>query len=223
MASIKDLKCEFCKTYHTNKYNLDRHQKTTKKCIEIQKSQGLQVEVPLTKCPHCNVDYSFLGIKTHLDLCPVKKAMDKNVIKIYGGNATININQAIVDSNEEKSSYPANTVANPHELDRDTSDTDQDHYIYCIMEREFVKTGENIYKVGKSTQVFKRIKHYPNDSKVILIAKVKDCHKAEIELLNGLDGNPCIRRANKIGREYYECDDLKSLVSVFNSVYINNL
>ena len=35
--------CEFCKKSFTDKSNLNRHQKTTKKCLEIQKQEAEKV------------------------------------------------------------------------------------------------------------------------------------------------------------------------------------
>jgi uncharacterized Zn-finger protein len=198
------LKCEYCSIFQTTRGNLEKHQRTSKKCIDIQKSLGLQVEDPIVKCPYCNKDYNILGLKQHIDLCPVKKTQEQNIVNVYGNNATINI------------------VAPNDEVKKEEKIDIEDHYIYCILEREFIKTKEKIYKVGKSTQVFKRIKQYPNDSKVILIAKVKDCHKAERELLSLLDTDPKVNRADKIGREYYECD-IQDLTRLFYIVCLHNV
>ena len=42
-------------------------------------------------------------------------------------------------------------------------------YIYLLQEREFIKTLENIYKIGKSKQEnLKRIQNYPNGTELII-------------------------------------------------------
>jgi len=42
-------------------------------------------------------------------------------------------------------------------------------YIYLLQEREFIKTKENIYKLGKSKQEnLKRIQNYPNGTILII-------------------------------------------------------
>lgn len=89
------------------------------------------------------------------------------------------------------------------------------HYIYILKEREFIKTGENIYKIGKTTQEpLKRMAQYPKGSMVFLIVKVDDCHKAERQLL-GLF-NKTFEQRKDIGREYYHgniCDMIKLIMS----------
>lgn len=198
MSTLTDFKCEYCGSFQTTRGNLEKHQKTTKKCIEIQKVKGLHVENPIRICPYCQKYISVINLKRHIDLCPVKKVQGQNNI------------------DEQKDDATDNEI-----LSEEGKDI-EDHYIYCIIEREFVKSKENIFKVGKSTQIFKRIKQYPNDSKVILIAKVKDCHKAEKELLSFLDSDQKTKRMDKIGREYYECD-IQNLTRLFYTVCLNNV
>jgi len=86
------------------------------------------------------------------------------------------------------------------------------NYIYCLREREFIKTGELIYKVGKTTvNPSKRINQYPNESELILLIQVYNCHIFEKELLKVLDSK--FKRAVSIGREYYEVKNIKDLIT----------
>lgn len=39
--------------------------------------------------------------------------------------------------------------------------------VYLLREREFIKTKENIYKIGKTRDISNRMKQYPNDSEKI--------------------------------------------------------
>lgn len=91
-------------------------------------------------------------------------------------------------------------------------------YIYCLREREFVRTGENIYKCGKTTtHPFKRIKQYPNGSEICLILKVNNCHVAEQEMLKYLDGKfkQALVNGQRIGREYYEGLEEEIIQAIF--------
>lgn len=57
-------------------------------------------------------------------------------------------------------------------------------YIYLLQEREFIKTNENIYKIGKSKQSnLKRILNYPNGTILICQHMCNDCNKLEKELI----------------------------------------
>jgi hypothetical protein len=76
---------------------------------------------------------------------------------------------------------------------------------YLIQEREFVISGENIYKQGKSEQEnTKRPGQYPKGSKLHLYLNTPDCDLVEREILN-LFKEKYIHRTN-IGSEYFEGD-----------------
>lgn len=92
-------------------------------------------------------------------------------------------------------------------------------YLYIVREREFVKSKEHVYKIGRTVKPnpFHRINHYPNNSSIIDIAKVFDPIKAENLLISKLDelcqvpegdSPPKDRLTHRsdIGREYYEGD-----------------
>ena len=57
---------------------------------------------------------------------------------------------------------------------------DNNEFIYLIKEREFIKTKELIYKIGKTKQEnLQRIKSYPNGSILLLYIITNDCDKKE--------------------------------------------
>ena len=79
------------------------------------------------------------------------------------------------------------------------------HYIYVIYEREFIKTGEQIYKIGRTCQEpTDRFKGYPKGSKVILLRCVSDSLKAENLLKKELSDSPKYKHRPDIGAEYYQ-------------------
>jgi hypothetical protein len=89
-------------------------------------------------------------------------------------------------------------------------------FLYMIREREFIRTNENIYKVGKTTQdIHKRLCKYPKNSELILVMKFDNCHKAVKELLK-LARSECKQRRD-IGIEYFESDE-KSLMKLFSRI-----
>ena len=91
--------------------------------------------------------------------------------------------------------------------------TDPGH-IYVIREREFLKTKEHIYKIGKSTCVKKRMMSYPKGSQIELIMYVpNDVHGHERRLLHILR-KQCKKRED-IGMEYFEV----KLKSIKNIIY----
>ena len=45
----------------------------------------------------------------------------------------------------------------------------KDGHIYVVKEREFIKTNENIYKIGRSKNIVRRMPSYPKDSLIYSI------------------------------------------------------
>lgn len=87
-----------------------------------------------------------------------------------------------------------------HPQEEDSGDTD--NFIYLIQEREFIKTHENVYKLGKTVNPKQRLSSYPKGSKVILVLPCTDCNVAESSLLSIFDR--VFTKRIDIGSEYYE-------------------
>lgn len=100
----------------------------------------------------------------------------------------------------------------------------EDNYIYCLIEREFLKSGEPIYKIGKSKQILRRFSNYPKGSKMVFFSKVVDCNLAENDLKNILKSHECIKNIPEIGTEYFLAD-IKDLLKVLFDVCLlhNNI
>jgi hypothetical protein len=87
-------------------------------------------------------------------------------------------------------------------------------YVYIIQEREFIKTSENIFKVGKSKQENnKRINQYPKQSKLLLQIVCDNCDKLEKKLINIFKYKYNHRK--DIGNEYFEGDHEDMIKNIF--------
>lgn len=105
----------------------------------------------------------------------------KNTDNVLGKNIVKNINN--------------DTLSNNIQLTHD--------YIYLLREREFIKTNENIYKIGRTGQCFMaRFKQYPKNSKLEMVIGVNNSIVAENVLKKALT-KKFIKRKD-IGDEYYE-------------------
>lgn len=81
----------------------------------------------------------------------------------------------------------------------------QNEYIYLLQEREFIKTGECIYKIGKTKQEpTRRIRNYPKGTRLLFMICVNDCDAME-RILLGLFLKKFMKRAD-IGNEYFQGD-----------------
>jgi len=66
--------CEYCKNTYSSKSSLNNHQKTTKKCLEIQKSLNKKTDILEFSCKYCDKKFtSKQNIKKHEIFCNIKK------------------------------------------------------------------------------------------------------------------------------------------------------
>jgi hypothetical protein len=177
--------CQKCGHMFSNKFRLQYHidHSVCQKKIKITLKN-----VPVVK------DYYNLStdeliiklIKTKTKLHTLKEHPQtvKNYILVNFGKENIDEIRENIDEIKEKS---------PQVLE----------YIYLLREREFIKTNELIYKIGKTKQIPEnRFKGYPKGSEIILVIKVNDCDIAEKHVKILFD-NKFVNRTD-IGREYYE-------------------
>jgi hypothetical protein len=86
------------------------------------------------------------------------------------------------------------------------------NYIYLLKLREFVKTNENIYKIGMTTQNnFKRFRQYPKGSILLYQTICSDCKNIETQLIKKFKSSFIQRK--DIGNEYFE-GDYKSMIKM---------
>lgn len=77
------------------------------------------------------------------------------------------------------------------------------NYVYLLQEREFIKTKENIYKVGMTQKEnFERFNQYPKGSVLLFQTICNDCKKIENQVIKQFK-EKFIRR-DDIGSEYFE-------------------
>jgi len=110
-------------------------------------------------------------------------------------------------------------------------------YIYLLQEREFIKTKEDIYKIGKTKQSNdKRFKQYPKDSILLYQIICDNCDFIEKNLIKEFKNK--FTHCKTIGNEYfkgnykymidtihnyitYKCDPNKMAVDNFIDYYLN--
>jgi hypothetical protein len=94
-------------------------------------------------------------------------------------------------------------------------------YIYIIKEREFIKTNEDVYKIGRSYHILQRMSSYPNGSCVCFMMNVSDSVQLEKDVLCTLR-RYCKNRKD-IGYEYFECSLQVMIDVIVQSVRLLNV
>jgi len=91
-------------------------------------------------------------------------------------------------------------------------------YVYLIREREHIRQSEQIYKIGKTTQVpNSRLAGYPKGSEVYMFMNVKNCTTVEDEIIRQFDIK--FQQKPENGREYYSgdvCEMMESITHIAN-------
>jgi hypothetical protein len=80
--------------------------------------------------------------------------------------------------------------------------------MYVIQEREFIKTGEPVYKIGMTNQYNPRtrLQHYPADSCLYLLIRKPNALTSENIVMDTLKARRDITHRPEYGREYFEGD-----------------
>lgn len=113
------------------------------------------------------------------------------------------VNQARAAA-EAKAAPPPPAPPAPPKGPKSAQQGDRPGYIYLIREREFVKTNEEVYKVGRSKNFERRFQSYPKDSEILGCMFVRDQFYSERMLIQMFDRE--YKQRSDIGREYYEGD-----------------
>ncbi len=90
-------------------------------------------------------------------------------------------------------------------------------WIYLIKEREFIKTKENIFKIGKTTSIKSRMPAYPRDS---ILYQCFYCpsniHVVEKQFISMFDEQ--FTQQENIGREYYFSKNESDIITFFHTL-----
>lgn len=90
-------------------------------------------------------------------------------------------------------------------------------WIYLIKEREFIKTNENIFKIGKTTSIKSRMPAYPRDS---ILYQCFYCpsniHSVEKQFISMFDEQ--FTKQENIGREYYFSENGSDIIIFFHTL-----
>lgn len=83
------------------------------------------------------------------------------------------------------------------------SDNMVTNYIYLLQEREFIKTKENVYKIGRTKKEnYKRFHQYPKGSVLLFQMICNNCENIENQIIKIFNKN--FKKRKDIGNEYFE-------------------
>jgi hypothetical protein len=91
----------------------------------------------------------------------------------------------------------------------------ESQYIYLLQEREFTKTKENVFKVGKTTKLnHERFNQYPKGSVLLFQMICSNCSDMESKVIKVFKDKFKLRK--DIGNEYFEGDSDEMMDVIYN-------
>lgn len=136
-----------------------------------------------------------------------KYNLSRHINKVHNTEDEINeIKNISLNTKKEIDEPSLNTLNDINEPSLNPNDSNKDdEYIYLLKEREFIKTREEIYKVGKTKQKnLKRLDAYPNGTVLILYILCQNCDNTEKKILKDFKEKFIHKR--DIGLEYFKGD-----------------
>jgi hypothetical protein len=169
--------CIRCDYYTEKKCNIKDHYKRKRPC-KITKKDIDQIE-----CLEF-LNSKNISIKSHL-----KEQVGQEKEKVKELEEKVKELEEQIKNNTNSGMNAINIPPNPT------------HFIYIIKEREFVKSGEEIYKIGKTRGLRNRMGDYPKGSVIKLVYPCEDIDIIEKELLHLFDEH--FIRMVDVGHEYF--------------------
>ena len=91
------------------------------------------------------------------------------------------------------------------------------NYIYLLQEREFVKTKEKIYKVGRTKKEnHQRFNQYPKGSILLFQMICKKCENIEGKIIKEFKDK--FKQCKDIGNEYFEGDYKRMIEIIYSTI-----
>jgi len=245
MSSII-FNCEFCKYQTNKKYNLNRHITTKHKEEEIKeeeikeedieeeikeedieeeiKEEDIEEEIKeeeeIYNCDKCDKNYktkkyfnNHQKICNGLNVLSCSKCMFIFTSRFSKSNH-IKKNNCIAKSiiNIKQQHITINNNDNDNENDNNNKE-----FIYLLQEREFIKTREPIYKIGKTKQEkLKRIKSYPNGSELLFYIICNNCDEIEKTIINKFKIH--FNHKKEFGNEYFMGNYILMIDIIYNII-----
>jgi hypothetical protein len=245
------FKCSFCNVPFTLKNNLKRHEKCCKnkeKYMENINNEYIKNKISnnidFNNLDFNNLDFNCLKNKVVKDLTDkvindIKiNTNEKDILsllsdKIYNElknennideNNNIDKNNNIDENNNINENNSNSIKKNSNNLTESIIKKKLNGFIYILREREFIKTNENIYKIGKTSRenIQERFKEYPNNSKLYSYWDVDNIDEFE-KILKSIF-NLKFKNMNEIGTEYYEGDIEEMILTIECMIsFLNNI
>ena len=220
MSSII-FNCEFCEYKTNKKYNLNRHMNNKHIDKTIEEEIKEEIEEEIYNCVKCDKNYKTKKYFNHHQ----SKCNGLNILSCSKCMFIFTSRQA-KSNHIKKNNCIAKSIINninnqQYFINNDNNDNNENNenkeFIYLLQEREFIKTKEPIYKIGKTKQEkLKRIKSYPNGSELLLYTVCNNCDEIEKTIINKFKCHFIHKK--ELGNEYFMGDYNLMIDIIYNII-----
>ncbi len=106
---MSSIVCEYCNKVYSSKSSLNNHKKTTKKCLDIQKSLNKITTITEYNCRYCDKIFTTKqNIKTHETICSSKKVDEINELREKYENEINELREKYEDEINDLKNYNKN-------------------------------------------------------------------------------------------------------------------
>ena len=230
MSSII-FNCEFCEYKTKRKYDLNRHQaalhpknvmkqiKEGTKEVEIKEVEIKEEEIKedeIYNCVKCDKNYKTIKYFNNHQ----KNCNGLNILSCSKCMFTFTSRQSKsnhIKKNNCIAKSIINNINNQQHFINNNDNNENKEFIYLLQEREFIKTKEPIYKIGKTKQEkLKRIKSYPNGSELLLYTVCNNCDEIEKTIINKFKSHFIHKK--EFGNEYFMGDYNSMIYLIYNII-----
>jgi len=211
-------RCECC-NFSTQKIWTYKNHVTSKKHIDLQTS----AEEYSHNCEYCTSKYKTQsGLWKHKQTCEQKPPPSptlENTLLERITHLENEVNQICEKIPPSENVLLERISQLEHEISQSKKVTPvvEIQYIYLIQEREFIKTNEPIYKIGKTKKEnLTRFKQYSKGSMMLCQLISTDCDEDERVLLGKFRDSYVPRR--DIGSEYFEGDCNRMIQDIYETI-----
>lgn len=194
---VEENQCKKCSKVLCNKYYLQKNEQICNGLNSLQ-------------CPRCTKWFSSSSSKSihmkNVKCSPLCKPVEETKYMCSKCDKTFSSKSSLKKHIENCSGLP-DVLQGPH-----------NQSVYLIIEREFVKSSENIFKLGKTRTMVHRAKKYPNGSNILVVLPCADCDATEKKLLDVFRNT--FHQRKDIGSEYFEGDPMSMIKTFMDTVEV---
>ena len=196
----KEYNCNVCNVQFKCPYDKLRHEKTKKHILKVS-IQGNKNQI----------DKSGIDVQTNKYQIIINK-LNNEINKLENINNNLNNNITILEKEKLQLNNEISNLTNKINILNKSNQLLKNNqkihnikeYIYIIHSAQHI--NENIYKIGRTKNISKRLKQYPNGSELLFTTTCNNSKLIENKIIHYLKNDSNYIHYKESGNEYFKCE-----------------